>query len=52
MLIHVVLLLFVYRESEAVFEELSSIFSNENNQIASRNLLMKVYNFILLTIIR
>jgi len=33
----------VYRESVAVFEELSDIFSNENNQLASRNLLMKVH---------
>ena len=32
----------MYRESVAVFEELSDIFSNENNQLASRNLLMKV----------
>ncbi|XP_060590682.1 ral guanine nucleotide dissociation stimulator-like 1 isoform X2 [Ruditapes philippinarum] len=29
------------KESLAVFEELSEIFSNENNQLASRNLLMK-----------
>ncbi|KAL4219215.1 Ral guanine nucleotide dissociation stimulator-like 1 [Mactra antiquata] len=29
------------KESVAVFDELSQIFSNENNQLASRNLLMK-----------
>lgn len=31
-----------YRESIALFQELADIFSNENNQIASRELLMKV----------
>ena len=31
-----------FRETLARFEELSDLFSNENNQIASRNLLMKV----------
>lgn len=43
-----------YRESLAVFEELSGIFSNENNQIASRNLLMKVgcNTFLALTLIQ
>ena len=35
-------MIFSYRESLARFDELSDIFSNENNQIASRNLLMKV----------
>lgn len=35
----------VPKETLARFEELSDIFSNENNQIASRNLLMKVRPF-------
>ena len=33
--------LIFFREDLARFEELSDIFSNENNQLASRNLLMK-----------